>query len=46
MVSFIYNVFLKSSKKAKFVLVITNEGFTASDSTKIVNLLTMFIKLF
>lgn len=46
MVSFIYSVFLKRTRKAKFIIVITNEGFTAQDSAKIKGLVSLFIKLF
>jgi hypothetical protein len=46
MVSFIYSVFLKHANKARFLIVITNEGFTAQDSAKIKGLVSLFIKLF
>lgn len=33
MISFIFNVFFKSVKNGKFIIVMTNEGFKSKDGT-------------
>jgi len=46
MVSFVLNVCFRYAAKAKFIIVITNNGFKSSDGTEFINSICAFMKLF
>ena len=45
MVSYILNVCLKFTKNAKFIIVISNNGFKSNDGGEFINSIKSFVKL-
>ena len=46
MVSYILNVFFRYASRAKFIIVISNNGFKSKDGTEFINSICSFVKLF